>query len=69
MGGSQIPIGELHEILLEAEQTLRKIGEQLPDPLTLNSSAMEAPPFTSGRMSLAKSRRCIPLSVRVFDVR
>lgn len=39
--GGQILINALHEALLEAEQTLRKIDEQLPDPLTLNKSLTE----------------------------
>jgi len=37
----QIPVDELHEILLEAEQTLRETDEQLPEPLTLSSSLTE----------------------------
>ncbi|UHQ99170.1 hypothetical protein HYG81_26410 (plasmid) [Natrinema zhouii] len=39
--GGQIPVDDLHEALLKAEQTLRKIDEQLPEPLTLNSSLTE----------------------------
>ncbi|MWV38859.1 hypothetical protein [Natrialba sp. INN-245] len=39
--GGQAPIDELHGALLEAERTLRKLDEQLPDPLTLNSSLTE----------------------------
>ncbi|PGF14572.1 hypothetical protein CP556_20970 [Natrinema sp. CBA1119] len=37
----QIPVDDLHEALLEVEQTLRKIDEQLPEPLTLNRSLTE----------------------------
>ena len=41
MDDGQIPVDELHEILLEAEQTLRETDEQLPEPLTLSSSLTE----------------------------
>lgn len=41
MDDGQIPVDELHEILLEAEQTLRETDEQLPEPLTLNRSLTE----------------------------
>ena len=34
-------VDDLHEALLEAEQTLREIDEQLPEPLTLNRSLTE----------------------------
>ncbi|WP_226008323.1 hypothetical protein [Natrinema salinisoli] len=39
--GGQISINNLHEALLEAEQTLRRVDDQLPDPLTLNRSLTE----------------------------
>ncbi|PGF13883.1 hypothetical protein CP556_22580 [Natrinema sp. CBA1119] len=39
--GGQVPIDDLHEALLKAERALSEIDEQLPDPLTLNSSLTE----------------------------
>ncbi len=38
MDGGQIPVDDLHEVLLEAEQTLREIDVQLPEPLMLDRS-------------------------------
>ena len=39
--GGHVPIDDLHEALLEAEQALCEIDERLPEPMTLNSSLTE----------------------------
>ncbi|MDF9748075.1 MULTISPECIES: hypothetical protein [Natrinema] len=55
--GGQIPVDDLHEALLEAEQTLRKIDEQLPEPLALNRSLTELRATTDAYARLDSEHR------------